>query len=419
LKQSVKDYNRIVLKIGSSLLYSQNTKLDYALIKQITACVSALVKQGREVVVVSSGAIATGMSILGLQSRPKSLAYLQAAAAIGQHELMDIYRRSFKDNGLNCAQLLLTWEDFDDRKRYLNAKNTIQTLLKLGSIPIINENDTVSTDEIKFGDNDRLSALVSSLICADILIILSDIDGLLDKNKNVIKTFSTDSKDNKLDISQGMNQFNWNLLYPEAEKADGMILWNGTPAGITAPPGNYYARVKVGNDSAEVPFSVLPDPNYPITQQEYDAQFIFLQQVQGKFNEVQKGVKDIRAVRTQINDFTAKQGKDCPKEVKQMADSINKQLTAIEEKLHQTKAKSGQDVLNYPIRLNDKIGGVFDMANSGNMAPSKQAKDVYADLAAQADIELAKLKTILNQDVPKFNQLIREKSLPVISVKKD
>ena len=186
MKQSVKDYNRIVLKIGSSLLYSQNTKLDYALIKQITACVSALVKQGREVVVVSSGAIATGMSILGLQSRPKSLAYLQAAAAIGQHELMDIYRRSFKDNGLNCAQLLLTWEDFDDRKRYLNAKNTIQTLLKLGSIPIINENDTVSTDEIKFGDNDRLSALVSSLICADILIILSDIDGLLDKNKNVI-----------------------------------------------------------------------------------------------------------------------------------------------------------------------------------------------------------------------------------------
>jgi len=242
---------------------------------------------------------------------------------------------------------------------------------------------------------------------------------IMDKNKNVIKTFSTDSKDNKLDISQGMNQFNWNLLYPEAEKADGMILWNGTPAGITAPPGNYYARVKVGNDSAEVPFSVLPDPNYPITQQEYDAQFIFLQQVQGKFNEVQKGVKDIRAVRTQINDFTAKQGKDCPKEVKQMADSINKQLTAIEEKLHQTKAKSGQDVLNYPIRLNDKIGGVFDMANSGNMAPSKQAKDVYADLAAQADIELAKLKTILNQDVPKFNQLIREKSLPVISVKKD
>jgi hypothetical protein len=102
-----------------------------------------------------------------------------------------------------------------------------------------------------------------------------------------------------------------------------------------------------------------------------------------------------------------------------MADSINKQLTGIEEKLHQTKAKSGQDVLNYPIRLNDKLGGVFDMANSGNMAPSKQAKEVYMDLATQADAELAKLKVIMDQEIPKFNQLIREKSLPVITVKKD
>jgi hypothetical protein len=134
---------------------------------------------------------------------------------------------------------------------------------------------------------------------------------------------------------------------------------------------------------------------------------------------VQKGVKDIRSTRTQINDFVGRQGKDCPKEVKDMADQINKQLTAIEEKFHQTKAKSGQDVLNYPIRLNDKLGGVFDMANSGNMAPSRQARDVYADLAAQADAELAKLKTIMQQDVPKFNQLVREKALPVISVKKD
>jgi glutamate 5-kinase len=128
-----------------------------------------------------------GMSILRLEARPKELGLLQAAAAIGQHELMNVYRRSFKERGLNCAQLLLTWEDFDDRKRYLNAKNTLLTLLKLKSVPIINENDTISTDEIKFGDNDRLSALVSNLISADLLIILSDVAGLLDKNKNVIK----------------------------------------------------------------------------------------------------------------------------------------------------------------------------------------------------------------------------------------
>ena len=142
-------------------------------------------------------------------------------------------------------------------------------------------------------------------------------------------------------------------------------------------------------------------------------------QVQGKFNEAQKGIKDIRALRTQINDFTARQGKDMPKEVKTQCDTINKQLTAIEEKLYQTKSKSSQDVLNFPIRLNDKLSGLFDAANSGNMAPSKQAREVYADLAAQADVELNKLKTIMNTDVQQLNQLIREKSLPVIGVKKD
>lgn len=242
---------------------------------------------------------------------------------------------------------------------------------------------------------------------------------ILDKSGKTVKTFSTDSKDNKLELAPGMNRFVWDLKYPEAEKADGMILWNGTPSGIVAPPGKYEARVKVGTDSATVPFEVLADPNYQCSQADYDAQFAFLKQVQDKFNDVQRGVKDIRNTRTQINDFVGKQGKDCPKEVKQMADSINRQLTAIEEKLHQTKAKSGQDVLNYPIRLNDKISGVFDMANSGNMAPSKQARDVFADLSAQADAELAKLKTIMDQDVPKFNQLVREKALPVIRVKKD
>ena len=239
---------------------------------------------------------------------------------------------------------------------------------------------------------------------------------ILDGKGKVVRTYRTDSKESPMEVNPGMNRFVWDLRYPEAEKADGMILWNGTPSGITAPPGDYRARVRVGSDSSEVPFKLLADPNFSTTQAEYDEQFAFLQQVQGKFNEVQKGVKDIRGTRTQINDFTAKQGKDCPTEVKQMADSINRQLTAIEEKLHQTKAKSGQDVLNYPIRLNDKISGVFDMANSGNMAPSKQARDVFADLSIQADTELAKLKRIREQELPAFNRLVREKALPVIKM---
>lgn len=186
MKQLAGDYKRIVIKIGSSLLSSGKTKLDFSFIREITGQIGDLIKAGKDIVIVSSGAIALGMSVLRLESRPKELAYLQAVAAIGQHGLMDVYRRFFKEKTLNCAQLLLTWEDFDDRKRYLNAKNTLFTLLKLNSVPIINENDTVSTDEIKFGDNDRLSALVSTLIAADLLIILSDVDGLMDRDKKTV-----------------------------------------------------------------------------------------------------------------------------------------------------------------------------------------------------------------------------------------
>jgi prophage DNA circulation protein len=220
-----------------------------------------------------------------------------------------------------------------------------------------------------------------------------------------------------MDLSQGMNQFAWNLLYPESERIEGMILWNGVPGGIVASPGNYFAKFKVGKDSVEVPFTIKADPNYKTTQAEYEQQFAFLKTVQDKFNETQKAIKDIRALRSQITSFMALQDKEAPKEVKQMADSINKQLTAIEETLYQTKAKSGQDVLNFPIRLNDKLSGVFDVANSGNFAPSKQSREVYADLASQIDVQLNRLKAIKEKQVPAFNELIRQKALPLIGVK--
>ncbi len=186
MKASQKNYKRIVVKIGSSLFYEGKGNFDAGIARQIVTEVACLINEGREVVIVSSGAIALGMQLLGLKSRPKELSYLQAAAALGQSELMDIYRKFFKEKSLSCGQVLLTWEDFDDRRRYLNAKNTLLALLKLGTIPIINENDTVSTDEIKFGDNDRLSALVAALISADLLIILTDVEGLLSKDKKTL-----------------------------------------------------------------------------------------------------------------------------------------------------------------------------------------------------------------------------------------
>ena len=242
---------------------------------------------------------------------------------------------------------------------------------------------------------------------------------IMDKNHKLIKTFSTDSKDNKLDVNKGMNQFIWNMQYPEAERIEGMILWTGVPNAIIAPPGNYFAKFKIEKDYFEVQFNISADPNYKISQDDYEAQFAFLQEVQNKFNEVQKAIKNIRTVRLQINDFTSRLGKDMPKEVKQMADSINKQMTVVEETLYQTKAKSGQDVLNYPIKLNDKLGGIFDVAASGNMRPSKQVQEAYTDIASQCDAAMAKLKKVFEQDVPAFNEMIRQKTLPVIGVKKD
>ena len=242
---------------------------------------------------------------------------------------------------------------------------------------------------------------------------------IYDKDHKLVKTFSTDAKENhlKMDVSKGLNQFAWNLLYPESERIEGMILWNGVPGGILASPGNYFAKVRVGKDSAETGFVIRPDPNYKLTQADYEAKFGFLKMAQDKFNETQKALKDIRALRTQINDFMALQNKQSAAEIKPMADSILKHLVQVEETLHQTKAKSGQDVLNYPIRLNDKLSGLFDVVNSGQSPPSKQARDVYADLSGQIDIQLNRLKEIREKEIRQFNELIRQKALPVIGVK--
>ena len=169
---------RIVIKVGSRILTSKNFRLDKAWIKNLVAQIAALINKDIEVILVTSGAIGAGMGMLGLDLRPGLLPQQQAAAAIGQSQLMKIYDTFFKHHNILSAQILLTREDLSNRKRYLNAKNTLFTLLTYKTVPIINENDTVSVDEIKFGDNDRLSALVANLMQAGLLIILSDVDGL-------------------------------------------------------------------------------------------------------------------------------------------------------------------------------------------------------------------------------------------------
>jgi hypothetical protein len=215
-----------------------------------------------------------------------------------------------------------------------------------------------------------------------------------------------------------MNQFIWDMNYPPGEKTDGMILWNGGIGSAKAAPGKYQAKFTMGKDSVWVPFVIKPNPNYAITEADYDAQLAFLLQVRDKFNQVQNSIKDIRTVRGQITDFTSRIEGENTKEIKKMADSIQKQLTSIEEALYQTKSKSGQDVLNFPIRINDKLAGLYGVAASGQNAPSKQAREAYADLAGQADVQIDKLKKVISTDVATLNKMINEKQLPVIGIKK-
>ena len=171
-----------VVKVGSSLLTNGGTGIDHSLVQGWVDDLAQLRAQGYRLVLVSSGAVAEGMQRLGLKERPHSIHVLQAAAAVGQMGLVQMYESAFQQHALHTAQILLTHDDLRSRERYLNAKSTLKQLLDLGVVPVINENDTVVTDEIQFGDNDTLAALVANLIEADTLLLLTDQQGLLEEN---------------------------------------------------------------------------------------------------------------------------------------------------------------------------------------------------------------------------------------------
>lgn len=179
-RQRLRDARRWVIKIGSSLVTAKGRGLDHEAIRDWCAQIAALRAEGRQVVLVSSGAVAEGMARLGLARRPGVLPELQAAAAVGQMGLVRAWELGFEAHGLRAAQILLTHEDVADRERYLNARETLKALLQFGAVPVVNENDTVSTDEIRLGDNDTLGALTANLIEADVLVILTDQEGLFE-----------------------------------------------------------------------------------------------------------------------------------------------------------------------------------------------------------------------------------------------
>lgn len=203
----LRDAKRVVVKVGSSLVTNDGRGLDEEAIGEWCRQMAAMIKDGREVIMVSSGAIAEGMKRLGWTVRPKAVQELQAAAAVGQMGLAQMYETKLRLNGLGSAQVLLTHADLADRERYLNARSTLLTLLKLGVLPVINENDTVVNDEIKFGDNDTLGALVANLVEADALVILTDQKGLFtaDPRKEPTAAFVHEAKagDPSLELMAG------------------------------------------------------------------------------------------------------------------------------------------------------------------------------------------------------------------------
>ena len=220
---------RWIVKIGSSLVTANGQGLDYTAIATWGAQLAALRNQGHEIIIVSSGSIAEGMVRLNWQKRPNSVHELQAAAAVGQMGLVQAYEENFKKHNIKTAQILLTHDDLADRRRYINARSTLNTLLQLGVVPIVNENDTVTTEEIRFGDNDTLGALVANLTAADLLVILTDIDGLYDKNPSKF----ADAK-----------------LIKQAQATDKSLLIGAGPSGSDIGQGGMLTKVQAAMRAA-------------------------------------------------------------------------------------------------------------------------------------------------------------------------
>jgi len=222
-----------------------------------------------------------------------------------------------------------------------------------------------------------------------------------EKEKNKIK-----------EVKHGLNRFAWDLRYPEAKKFEGLIMWSGDGSGPRVLPGTYGVRLTVGDEVLTANAQLKQDPRAAVTADELKTQFDFLLAARNKLSEVNEQIEKIRNTRKQLETLR-KQAKDS-KPVVEAAKALDKKMTAIEEALYQTKNKSSQDPLNYPIRLNDKLAGVASSAESGDFAPTEQQRAVYTQLAQKVDAELAKLREVWEKDVPALNKLVKESDVPAI-----
>jgi photosystem II stability/assembly factor-like uncharacterized protein len=234
---------------------------------------------------------------------------------------------------------------------------------------------------------------------------------ILDDQNKVIRTFNQNDVGGP-STEAGFQTFVWNMYHTEIDKPDAsLILWNGSTSPVLAAPGKYTAKVTIDNTVSEQPFTILADPNYKVSDADLKAQEQFLLEVASSFNTIMKALKGIKEIRTQVQ-VLQKKTKDSS--FQKQSESLLAGLKTIEEALHQTKAKSGQDVLNFPIRLDDKIAGVFESAASGYVAPTKQVKETYTDLKAQVDEQLKKYETLKKEGVKALNDAVHKLMIPVI-----
>ncbi|WP_291724641.1 WD40/YVTN/BNR-like repeat-containing protein [Bernardetia sp.] len=248
---------------------------------------------------------------------------------------------------------------------------------------------------------------------------------ILDKNGNLIQKYSSDAKATKdkdseiksLKAEKGANTFKWNMRYPDAKKFEGMILWFGGTQGVEAMPDDYKVKVTFRGKTQEVDFKLLKDPRWSVSDADLKERFKFLKEIRDKLTETHEAIINIRKMRSDLNDWKAKAKENKEwKEVAESADKIIKELTKIEETLYQTQNRSGQDPLNFPVRLNNKLSALATTVGYGNFPPTEGAKEVKKDITEKIDEQLKMYYNILKTDIPAFNKLVAEKNIPAISV---
>jgi photosystem II stability/assembly factor-like uncharacterized protein len=245
--------------------------------------------------------------------------------------------------------------------------------------------------------------------------------GFYEPDGDLIREFSSKAKEQseKLEVKKGGNMFVWNMRYPDAKRFEGMIMWAASLTGAKAVPGSYVVKLSIGDQTQQANFALVQDPRVNVSQEDLQAQFDFITDINNKVSEAHQTIIDIRDIRKQLNAYMELlKDNDDAKDLIAKAKEINTALTKVEEELYQTKNRSNQDPLNYPIRLTNKLAGVAQLAAVGDVRPTKQSYEAKEDLTKRIDVQLSEYKRVRDTELPKFNEMIRQKAVDPIMIKK-